>query len=264
MFGKIFDSLFTGSMRGAGADVIAVWAYVISHTQEDSHLEMNAEDIAPRIGMTVEDALKAIEFLCAPDSNSRSKSEGGARLVREGQFLYRVVNHGEYRNIRDKDDRREYMKIYMRGYRKPEVCNTKVHTKVHTNDDTKCHTQSGICISDVVVKDDGDVGEEGVHQSERQTAIEKALEIYDAYPRKVGKPAAVRAIIRAMKSHPCGKILAVTRIYAEARRGEDAAFTPHPATWFNQERFNDAPETWRSSSQQGKPQTPKEILNVES
>jgi hypothetical protein len=107
MYGKFFASAFTGSMYGAGPDVFAVWGYVIANTV-DAQIELNPHLIAGMIGMTPERASAAIDYLCAPDTNSRSKAEGGRRLVQEGEIAYRVVNHSAYRSIRSEDDRRAY------------------------------------------------------------------------------------------------------------------------------------------------------------
>jgi len=67
--------------------------------------------------------------------------------------------------------------------------------------------------------------------------------IYKAYPLKVGKPAALKAIKRAMTKIEPEKLLELTLAYAKRRNG-DLAFVPNPSTWFNQERFNDDPSTW--------------------
>lgn len=72
----------------------------------------------------------------------------------------------------------------------------------------------------------------------------EAEEIYDAYPRKVAKPAAIKAITSALKEHSRDLILKATRNFAIARAGEDPSYTPHPATWFSQRRFLDDPATW--------------------
>lgn len=70
-----------------------------------------------------------------------------------------------------------------------------------------------------------------------------AEQIYEQYPLKVGKPAALRAISKAMQKTDPKKILELTLEYAKRRNGE-TEFTPMPATWFNQERYNDDPSTW--------------------
>jgi len=69
-------------------------------------------------------------------------------------------------------------------------------------------------------------------------------QIYDAYPKKVGRPAALRAIRRALAKHPFDFLLECTRRYAQTCNSP-ADFIPHPSTWFNQERFNDDSATWQ-------------------
>lgn len=76
------------------------------------------------------------------------------------------------------------------------------------------------------------------------TSEADALAIYEAYPVKVGKPVALKAIRRAMLKLPAPQLLERTRLFAAARNG-DLSFCPNPSTWFNQERFNDDPKTWK-------------------
>ena len=73
----------------------------------------------------------------------------------------------------------------------------------------------------------------------------EANEIYSRYPRKVGKPIAIRAIVKALQSKPMAELLELTTKFAQANIGADPQFIPHPSTWFNQERFNDDPSTWK-------------------
>lgn len=75
---------------------------------------------------------------------------------------------------------------------------------------------------------------------------EKKEEIYAAYPLKRAKPDALRAISKALNNHPFEFLLSQTKAYAAARNG-NLAYVPNPATWFNQERFNDDPSTWLPS-----------------
>jgi hypothetical protein len=74
------------------------------------------------------------------------------------------------------------------------------------------------------------------------------VNIYDAYPRKIGRPAALKAIAKALKKIDPAKLLELTQAYAKAVVGSDPQFIPHPATWFNQERFNDDPATWQRAT----------------
>lgn len=75
-------------------------------------------------------------------------------------------------------------------------------------------------------------------------------EVYSAYPRKVGKPVALNSIKRAFKATPPAEVLAKTKAFAAATSqwpDDEKRFIPHPSTWFNQQRFNDDPETWKRS-----------------
>lgn len=72
-------------------------------------------------------------------------------------------------------------------------------------------------------------------------------EIYQAYPKKKGRPSALKAITKALKTIDHATLLKKTKAYAKAREGENVQYTPQPATWFNDERFNDEPTTWKSS-----------------
>jgi hypothetical protein len=75
----------------------------------------------------------------------------------------------------------------------------------------------------------------------------EVVNIYEAYPLKKGRPAALRAIRAALKKIDTDTLLARTQAFAKARNG-DLAYCPNPATWFNQERFNDDPSTWGRTS----------------
>lgn len=76
--------------------------------------------------------------------------------------------------------------------------------------------------------------------------------IYKEYPLKAAKPAALKAIRKALEKHPFEYLLEKTKQYAEIRGG-NMEFVPHPATWFNQERYDDSPATWYPSSRNGEP-----------
>ena len=76
------------------------------------------------------------------------------------------------------------------------------------------------------------------------SASQHEEEIYEAYPKKVAKPAALRAIRRALQHHAPEFLLERTRLFAATYNGEPR-FIPYPATWFNEARFNDDPATWR-------------------
>lgn len=110
MFGKHFASMYTGSMVGAGFGPYAVMGYVIANQKPDAavgfQVELNPALLSAIFGESRETIQKAVDFLCAPDESSRTPAEDGRRIVRIGQFAYRVVNGAIYERIRNEEDRR--------------------------------------------------------------------------------------------------------------------------------------------------------------
>lgn len=106
IYGKIFETMFTGSLCGSGAVVISVMSYVIAYTKQ-SRVELNPKVLAALIGASVKEIDGAIRFLSAPDPESRLKDHKGCRLVKEGGFQYFVVGWEKYQKIKSEIDRRE-------------------------------------------------------------------------------------------------------------------------------------------------------------
>lgn len=127
MYGKHFSSMYEGSMIGAGAVTFAVMGYVIANGVPDrevgTQVELNPKLLAFIFGEDERDVDKAIDKLCKPDPESRSKEEDGRRLIRLGQFSYKVVNGARYRAIRDEERRRETDRESKRRQRAKEKLN---------------------------------------------------------------------------------------------------------------------------------------------
>lgn len=133
MYGKIYESTFTGSMVGSGAVVFAVWSYVIAHVKPPGVVELNAALLGPVLGCPVGDVEKALEVLCAPDERSRTPEHEGRRLLREGQFLYRVPTWGHYHAMRNDDERRAYNREAQRRSRSKRAVKHDVNDSQHTS-----------------------------------------------------------------------------------------------------------------------------------
>lgn len=77
-------------------------------------------------------------------------------------------------------------------------------------------------------------------------------EVYAAYPRKVGKNSAIKAICRVVsnESKATGFLLERVQAYADAVSKwpeTEKQFIPHPATWFNRGSYDDDPATWEKT-----------------
>ena len=92
-------------------------------------------------------------------------------------------------------------------------------------------------------------GINGKSRSELKATLQIMAEgIYGHYPKKVGKDAAVRSIIKALKYETRGSLTEAVQAYAKAVVNSDRQFIPNPATWFNQGRYNDDRSEWGDSA----------------
>ena len=75
--------------------------------------------------------------------------------------------------------------------------------------------------------------------------------IYQAYPRRVAKGAAIKAIRLATRNgvsaaHLLARVQRYAEIVGPLKGGEGERYIPHPATWFNQQRWEDGDDVWTS------------------
>ena len=126
MYGKSFESMFEGSMVGAGLNVFAVWGYIITKAKR-GFIEINPKLLAFTLGGSEVEVQAALDFLQQADLNSRSKLDEGRRLVKEGQFQYRVVNWEIYDEIKNEIERRDYNRVRQQQFRDRQQTATDVH-----------------------------------------------------------------------------------------------------------------------------------------
>lgn len=92
-------------------------------------------------------------------------------------------------------------------------------------------------------------GHEGTPHKEIQrrtsTTRNEAESIYQAYPRKVGKLQALKAIAKALKLADFDTLMGAVKRFADKAKAErtEERFIPHPSTWFNAGRWMDGQET---------------------
>lgn len=124
IYGKIFNSMFNGSLYGKGWGPLLVMSYVVAHGVPDREhgmvVELNPKQMADQFGEEEKDVRDAIRLLCEPDPESTTPDENGCRLVRLGAFLYRIVNGAKYQAIANDLQRREAAKLGMQKLRDRE------------------------------------------------------------------------------------------------------------------------------------------------
>ena len=95
----LFNSLTTGTLCGRWPD-IGFWAVLLSLADAHGNINYTTEYIARVTGLPESDVIVLMQRFCSPDPLSRSKAQGGARLVLLdpfGSWGWHVVNRAKYK-----------------------------------------------------------------------------------------------------------------------------------------------------------------------
>ena len=147
MYGKLFESIYDGTL-------VEDWRALITFQQmiilcdSDGILDMTPSAMARRTGIPLEHIKDGIAILENTDTESRTPDESGRRIVRlddHREWGWRIVNHKHYRDLRTANDKREYMRNYMREKREKEKL-TKTNKNLHVSnvDHTDTNTDTNI------------------------------------------------------------------------------------------------------------------------
>jgi hypothetical protein len=220
MYAKLFNQVLLSSLtQDQPIENRGVFFMLLAAADKKGYIIGMDSSIARVINVPMDIFSRALAALMEPDPGSQSKDEDGRRIVRlEDAPGLLIVNYEKYSGIGSDEQRREYFRV----------------KKAESRAKAKAAGANKVPPPE---EDDSDV----------------IAAIYDAYPKKVGKPDALRAIAKALKKFEYDFLLERTRLYARARSGQDQQYTPHPSTWFNEQRFNDDPSTWKNSAQPSKP-----------
>lgn len=124
MYGKVFAQIFDGTLHGH-LEATAVFMAMIAIADQDGVVNLTFTALTSRTGWPAEFVRKGIEHLEQADPESRTPDEDGRRIVRlrdNTSWGWRITNYAKYREIRDENSRRKYMREYMRNRRrKPDV-----------------------------------------------------------------------------------------------------------------------------------------------
>lgn len=149
MYGKIFQSMYDGSLASTGPwEALVTFQQMLVLCDSEGVVDMTREVIARRTTIPLEIISKGIAVLEQPDPDSRGEAEEGRRIVRladNRDWGWQIVNHAHYRAIRSNDERREYMRNYQRRRRSKAVNHelTPVNNVTHTDTDTDTRNPRG-------------------------------------------------------------------------------------------------------------------------
>ena len=206
MYGKFYQSTFTGSMYAAGANVFAVWGYIIAHADKDGELEINPRVVAGLLGMEPGAVQDVLDYLMEPDPESRSPEHDGRRLVHLRAFEYLVPQYPKYSGIRNAEHRREQNREAQRRSREradkmenADRSAKSAHIDVDVDVDSSSSTHGTSAGADVPA---------AVKKQAIKVAREWLESIREEYPRRKGGqkwPLAedrIRAIVKSGQAEP--------------------------------------------------------------
>jgi hypothetical protein len=210
---------------------------------KDGEVLGSVPGLARLAGITLDEAQASLNELLSPDPHSRTPDYEGRRIAAiDGGWV--ILNHAKYRAKMSEDDRRAYKARKQAEYRAALAKCPPMSTSGQCGHNAESRVQKPEA--------------ENTNQSVKPpTAAEiAAAEIYQSYPRKQGKAAALKAIANATKAVPLDRLLERTKAYAAAVAlwpESEKQYIPHPATWFNRGSYDDDPVTWVRNSTPAKP-----------
>jgi hypothetical protein len=115
MYGKVFDSMFDGTLASRGPwQALVTFQQMIVLANQDGIVDMTADAISRRTSIPLDIIELGISELMKPDLKSRTPDEDGRRIVLvddHRDWGWQIVNHAKYQAMRNAAERREYLRI---------------------------------------------------------------------------------------------------------------------------------------------------------
>ncbi len=106
MYGKIFESIYDGSLYGHFEAIVTFQALIVL-ADEQGLIDISPHALAGRTSYPIEIIKAGLKVLQQSDPHSRSQDEDGKRIVpldNGREFGWRIVNYDHYRNLASRED----------------------------------------------------------------------------------------------------------------------------------------------------------------
>lgn len=208
----------------------------------------SSRNVAARARVSDESAAAALTVLESPDKDSGDPDNEGRRLERvPGGWL--VLNAEKYRDIVTRAISQERTRERVRRHRERKSGNAHVTPR-----------------NDSVTPSRSEAVSEAETKKQHPVCASHAESLYELYPRKEARGAAIKAIEDALRrvvagemATPLTPVLAFAALsslvtcYADSPAGKRGKYTPHAATWFNQSRYLDDQKQWQQLDEKPNP-----------
>lgn len=119
-YAKLFSTITESSLWSASKDARLLFLSMLAKADQVGFVEAALPGLARMANLTLPETEAALAELMAPDPYSKSSDCDGRRVVKAPRG-WCLVNYEAYRDRRDEDQRRDYMRKYMRDYRSQGV-----------------------------------------------------------------------------------------------------------------------------------------------
>ena len=231
MYNKLFTKILNSSIWLQPLPTRVVWLTLIASMDEDGFAQFaTVGNIALRANVSLDDAQAAIAHLESPDPESSDPDFAGKRIERvPGGWI--VLNAKKHREMVTATVVREQTRERVRRYRdRKRTCNADV-TPSETETETETKTETDV---------------PPLPPTGGRAAIDDGFDrFWSLYPKKVGKGEAKKAWHKRITSE--AQVQRMLAGVARQKRSvqwtrDDGRFIPNPATWLNQERWDDEPD----------------------
>lgn len=183
--------------------------------------------------------------------------EDGVNVIRINNFLAHQIPHPkEAKSALPKQKEQSIHTPVEANHEIPglnqEISNRNYNYNLNSNYD---YNQEKLFLESCPSDDEEQVKESP--QTPARETISKAWveEIYQAYPRKQGKQAALKEIRQAIRTMAeeenidlrasYERLLAFTREYTKSQKGKDPQYVPYPERWYKKRRWEDDQNFWK-------------------
>lgn len=119
---KLWNDLVTSSIWSADDHVRIMWITMLALADSTGFVAGSIPGLADAARLSLKDGERAIRALEAPDKYSRTSEYQGRRIehVKDGGG-WLILNYAKFRERRDLEHRRQYMRDYMKRRRAEEA-----------------------------------------------------------------------------------------------------------------------------------------------
>ena len=229
-FTKLVPEIVQSSLWNESAEIRCVWIAMIATKDENGYVRGDARTIARVANVSQESTTLALAMFQEPDPSSHTPDNEGRRIIpAPGGWI--VLNHGIYR-VRD-DVYREKGRLRVEKFRNKMEGGQGDVTLQETLQKRNHSASASVSASGFSFTKEG--SEEG---------ISEGFDLFwEAYPKKTGKKAALKAWVNAKDKPAIKEILSAIDLQRGSSQWikDGGQYIPNPATWINQGRWMDKP-----------------------